>query len=99
MYFITVYAEQYSVVHYFIVILYNTRGCPFLLLCPSQILHPTFSAYISWNNRRVLMFQVSKQRIEVSDMIRLFAGGARAPLVVKILIKQPWVKIKNLRKI
>ena len=27
-------------------------------------------------------------------MITLFAGGATTPLVVKISIKQPWVKIK-----
>ena len=38
---------------------YNTGGCPapFRL---SQILHPTCSAYISWNNVQVLMFKVSK---------------------------------------
>jgi len=35
-------------------------------------------------------------RIEVPDMMRLFAGGATTPLVVKIWTKQPWVKIENL---
>ena len=35
--------------------------------------------------------------IKVPDMMRLFAGGATTPLVVKILTKQPWVKIGNLR--
>ena len=34
--------------------------------------------------------------IEVPDMMRLFAGGATTPLVVKIWTKQPWVKIENL---
>ena len=34
-------------------------------------------------------------RVEVLDMMRLFAGGATTPLVVKILTKQPWVKIEN----
>ena len=29
-------------------------------------------------------------------MMRLFAGGATTPLVVKIGTKQPWVKIENL---
>ena len=29
-------------------------------VCGSQILHPTCSAYISWNNGRILMFKVSK---------------------------------------
>ena len=29
--------------------------------------------------------------------MRLFAGGATTPLVVKIGTKQPWVKIENLR--
>ena len=33
--------------------------------------------------------------IQVSDMMRLFAGGATTPLVVKIWTKQPWVKIEN----
>ena len=32
--------------------------------------------------------------IEVPNMMRLFAGGATTPLVVKIWTKQPWVKIK-----
>ena len=45
-------------------ILYNTRECPFLRsvpsVCPSQILHPTCVAYISWNNGQILMFKVSK---------------------------------------
>ena len=36
-------------------------------------------------------------RIKVSDMMRLFAGGATTPLVVKIWTKQPWVKIEYLR--
>ncbi len=36
-------------------------------------------------------------RIEVLYMMRLFAGGATAPLVVKIWTKQHWVKIENLR--
>ena len=31
-----------------------------LLLCVSKILHPNCSAYISWNNGRILMFKVSK---------------------------------------
>ena len=30
------------------------------------------------------------------DMMRLFAGSATTPLVVKILTKQLWVKIENL---
>ena len=34
--------------------------------------------------------------IEVSDIIRSFASGATASLVVKIWTKQPWVKIENL---
>ena len=34
--------------------------------------------------------------IKVSDMMRLFVGGATTPLVVKIWTKQPWVKIENL---
>ena len=29
--------------------------------------------------------------------MRLFAGGATTPLVVKILTKEHWVKIENLR--
>ena len=36
-------------------------------------------------------------RVEVPDMIRLFAGGATTPLVVKIGTKQPWVKIEYSR--
>ena len=39
-----------------------------------------------------------KDRIEVPDMMRLFAGGATTPLVVKIWTKQPLVKIENLHK-
>ena len=35
-------------------------------------------------------------RFEVPNMMRLFAGGATTPLVVKIWTKQPWVKIENL---
>ena len=35
-------------------------------------------------------------RTKVPDMTRLFAGGTTTPLVVKILTKQPWVKIENL---
>ena len=35
-------------------------------------------------------------RIKVPDMMRLFAGGATTPLVVKIWTKQPWVKIQKL---
>ena len=35
-----------------------------------------------------------KDCIKVSDMMILFAGGAKTPLVVKIRTKQPWVKIK-----
>ena len=35
-------------------------------------------------------------RIEVPEMMRLFAGGTTTPLVVKIWTKQPWVKIENL---
>ena len=35
-------------------------------------------------------------RIEVPDMMRLFAGGATTPLVVKIWTKQPWFEIENL---
>ena len=40
------------------------------------------------------MFKVSNDRVQVPDMMRLFAGGATTPLVVKIWTKQPWVKIK-----
>ena len=40
---------------------------------------------------------MSNDGIEVSNMKRLFAGGATTPLVVKIWTKQPWVKIENLR--
>ena len=36
-------------------------------------------------------------RIKVPNMMRLFAGGATTPLVVKIWTKQPWVKIENSR--
>ena len=36
-------------------------------------------------------------RIEVLHMMRLFAGGATTPLVVKIGTKQPWVKIEHSR--
>ena len=35
-------------------------------------------------------------RIKVADIMRLFAGGATTPLVVKIWTKQPWVKIEYL---
>ena len=35
-------------------------------------------------------------RIEVPEMMRLFAGGAITPLVVKIWTKEPWVKIEIL---
>ena len=34
--------------------------------------------------------------IIVPDMMRLFAGGATTPLLVKISTKEPWVKINNL---
>ena len=36
-------------------------------------------------------------RIKVPEMMRLFAGGAKTPLVVKIWTKHPWVKIEYLR--
>ena len=44
------------------VILESVRSSvPFrVCVCLSQILHPTCSAYISWNNGRILMFKVSK---------------------------------------
>ena len=38
-----------------------------------------------------------KDCIKVPDMIRLFAGGATTPLVVKIWTKQTWVKIEYSR--
>ena len=34
--------------------------------------------------------------IKVPDMMKLFAGGATTPLMVKIWTKQPWGKIENL---
>ena len=41
---------------------YNTGGCPVpCSVRPSKILHPTCSAYISFNYGRILMFKVSKQ--------------------------------------
>ena len=43
------------------------------------------------------MFKVSKWPYRIPDMMRLFAGGATTPLVVKMWTKQHWVKIENSR--
>ena len=74
-------------------ILHNTRGCP--LLCHKfciELALPISPEIMDgfWCSRYL------NNRIEVSDMMRLFAGGPATPLVVKIWTKQPWVKIENL---
>ena len=43
------------------------------------------------------MFKVSKGLYQSSRHDEIFAGGNTTPQVVKILNKQPWVKIENLR--
>ena len=61
---------------------------------PSQILHPTCSAYISWNNGRILMFKVSKWPYRSSRNDEIICRWRHNPPGGKIWTKQPWVKIK-----
>ena len=60
---------------------------------PSQILHLTYSAYISWNNGRILMFKVSKRPYRSSQHDEIICRWRHNPLVMKIWTKQPLVKI------
>ena len=80
---------------YFTVIQYNTGGCPapFHSVCHKfyiQLALPISPAIMDrfWCSRCL------NDSIKVPDMMRLFAGGATTPLVVKIWTKQPWVKIE-----
>ena len=76
------------------IILEGVRSVPFL--CHEfyiQLAPPIFPEIMDgfWCSRCL------NDRIKVPHMMRLFAGGATTPLVVKIWTKQPWVKIENLR--
>ena len=84
-------------------ILNNTGGC--LCVCVFRVSSVCHKSYIQlalpispeimdrfWCSRCL------NDRVEVPDMMRLFAGGATTPLVVKIWTKQPWVKIENWHK-
>ena len=86
-------------IQFLIPIQYNTGGCP-PFHCPS-ICHK-FYIQLALPISYEIMDGFSCSRclndcIEVPDMMRLFAGGATTPLVVKIWTKQPWVKIENSR--
>ena len=65
-------------------ILYNTGGCPFR----SSVRHKFYIQLALPISPEIMdRFWCSRclnDRIEVSDMMRLFAGGATTPLVVKI---------------
>jgi len=84
-----------------IYILYNTGGCPpppSVCVCVRHKFYIQLALPISpeimdgfWCSRCL------NDRVEVPDMMRLFAGGATTPLVVKIWTKQLWVKIENSR--
>ena len=76
-------------------ILYNTGGC-----LPCSVFRNEFYISLALPISPEIMdgFWCSRclnDRIEVPDMMRLFAGGATNPLVVKIWTKQLWVKIEN----
>ena len=68
------------------------RSVPFLRNCCMLLALPISPQKMDgfWCSRCL------NDRVEVPDMMRLFAGGATTPLVVKIWTKQPWVKIENL---
>ena len=81
-------------------ILYNTEGCPSSVFRPCSVGHKFYIQLALPISPEIMdRFWCSRclnNCIKVPDMMRLFAGGATTPLVVKIWTKQPWVKIENL---
>ena len=92
-------------------LLMNPLLVPLILLLPAVIILNHRRIFLVMQSRWLLdhffLFCISEiingfrcsrclnDHIKVPEMMRLFAGGATTPLVVKIWTKQPWVKIEN----
>ena len=90
--------HEYSLSH--LSILFNTGRSPSSVLRPCSAFRHKFyiSLALPISPEIIDGFWCSRclnNCIEVPKMMRLLAGGATTPLVVKIWTKQPWVKIEN----
>ena len=66
------------------IILNNTGGCPCVCL-PCVVRHEFYiSLALPISPEKMHRFRCLNDRIEVPDMIKLFAVGATTPMVVKI---------------